>query len=91
MPNWLQHLLVLLAVAACAVVVGRQTLATLWGRKSRLGQCCSHGCAAHVDDVKATPLPPDPQVAAIAPQRAERPERVVFLPVEMLARKRQSR
>ena len=46
MPMWLQHLLVLIAVAGCLVFVGRQAFQALRGRKSRLGQCCAKGCGA---------------------------------------------
>jgi cytochrome c553 len=43
---WTQHLVVLVAVAACAAIIGRQAFVALQGRKSRLGGCGTcHGCA----------------------------------------------
>jgi hypothetical protein len=44
MTLWLQHLLVLLMVAACVAVVAFQAVRTLRGRGSRLGSCCAKGC-----------------------------------------------
>jgi hypothetical protein len=70
---WLQHLLVLLIVAGCLAVVGWQTLQTLWGRKSRIGSCCAKGCDGH----QQPPQQAKPQA-----------ERVVFLAVEMLTRRK---
>ena len=46
MPLWLQHLLVLALVGGCLTWVGYQGLRTLWGKKSRVGSCCSKGCAS---------------------------------------------
>jgi hypothetical protein len=46
MTMWLQHLLVLLAVAACFGVVARQGMRTFAGKKSKFGACCSKGCDA---------------------------------------------
>ena len=73
MPLWVQHLLVLLAVAAAAVIVVRQALATLRAGKGGFGSCCAKGCAGHNE-----------------PANTEKPsrERVVFLPVESLTRRR---
>jgi hypothetical protein len=52
MPLWIQHLLVLLLVAVCVAVVGRQFVRTFSGRKSTLGSCCAKGC-----DAAAEPKP----------------------------------
>ena len=52
MPLWLQHTLVLLAVAAAAFVLMRQLLSTLRGRGNKLGSCCAKGCDPH-------PKPPE--------------------------------
>ena len=46
MPMWLQHLLVLLLVAACVAVVAGQFVRTFRGQKSKLGACCAKGCDA---------------------------------------------
>ena len=46
MPIWLQHLLVLLLVAACAAVVAGQLLRTFRFKKSTFGACCAKGCDA---------------------------------------------
>jgi hypothetical protein len=47
MSMWLQNLLVILAVAACAGFLARQGWRTLAGKRSKLGSCCSTGCGAH--------------------------------------------
>ena len=73
MPLWIQHLLVLLVVAAAALVVVRQAVATLRGLKGGFGSCCAKGCASQ----------------APTGSKAASTERVVFLPVESLYRKRQ--
>ena len=73
MALWLQNLIVLLAVGGCLLFVGWQIVATLRGRKSRAGSCCAKGCA-----------PNDPA----ADQAKSKPERIVFMPVEMLGRRR---
>lgn len=44
MPLWLQHTLVLTLVGACVVYALWQGLRTLFGRQSRLGNCCAKGC-----------------------------------------------
>jgi hypothetical protein len=44
MPLELQHILVLLLVAACIAVIGVQAVRTLRGKKSKLGSCCAKGC-----------------------------------------------
>jgi hypothetical protein len=75
MPIWVQHLLVLLIVAACLGFVVRQTVRTFKLKKSKLGACCAKGCDA---------------AGSAKPQaEGDRPARVVFMPVEML-RKRPS-
>src|SRR5436190_21575581 len=77
MPSWLQHLLVLLLVIGCCAFVARQALASLAGRKSKLGSCCAKGCSAG-----ETAKP------AAAASAAPKPERIVFMPIEMLSRRR---
>ena len=73
MPLWFQHLLALLLTATAALVVLRQALATLRGRPGgKLGSCCAKGCDA------AKPGPGQNQSAP----------RVVFLPADMLTRRR---
>jgi hypothetical protein len=69
MPLWLQHTLVLLIVAICIGVVIAGAVRTFWGRRSRVGSCCSKGCAAE-------PAPPATGDA--------RPERIVFFPADSL-------
>jgi len=45
MPMWTQHLVVLVAVAACMAFIGRQAFTALNGRKSRMGGCGTcQGC-----------------------------------------------
>ena len=46
MPIWLQHLLVLLLVAACMAVVVGQLVRTFRFKKSKFGACCAKGCDA---------------------------------------------
>ena len=74
MPLWLQHLLVLLLVAACLIFVARQTVRTFRLKKSKLGACCAKGCDAGAEAG-------DGKAAAPAP--------VVFFPVELLTASRQ--
>ena len=74
MPMVLQHVLVLLIVAACIAVVAGQGVRTLRGKKSKLGACCAKGC-----DAGNPSAPAD----AAKPQAAT--QRIVFMPVEMLA------
>jgi hypothetical protein len=47
MALWLQHTLVLLAVAAAAFILLRQAISTLRGRGGKLGSCCAKGCDPH--------------------------------------------
>ena len=72
MSLWLQHLLVVLIVAACAAFVVRQLVRTFRLKKSKLGACCAKGCDAggNGDAAKAKPA-----------------ERIVFMPVEMLRKR----
>ena len=42
----LQHVKVLLIVAACVAVVAGQGLRTFRGKRSKLGACCAKGCDA---------------------------------------------
>lgn len=72
MPHWTQHLLVLALVAFALVVVARQAIGTLRLRHGKIGSCCAKGCASAQADAK--PKPPG--------------ERIVFLPLEALARRK---
>jgi hypothetical protein len=82
MTDWMQHLLVLVTVVVCIAVVASQTARTLFGRGGKIGQCCAKGCAAHLDQSTTVDKP------QAASRESSRGERVVFLPVEMLGRKR---
>lgn len=44
MSLWLQHLLVLLAVAGATTVIVRQAVATFRQQKGGFGSCCAKGC-----------------------------------------------
>jgi hypothetical protein len=68
---WLQNLLVLALVLACATFIGWQIVQSLRGKASRAGSCCAKGCAS------------EPQQARKRPAK-----RVVFMPVEMLGRRK---
>ena len=72
MPMWLQHLVVLAAVVGSATYVVRQAIATLRAGKGGFGSCCAKGCQSQSQ----------PQA------KASPAERVVFLPVESLTRRR---
>ena len=72
MALWLQHTLALALVAAALVVVIRQAVGALRLRHGKIGSCCAKGCSP----------PPD------QPPAAKPAERIVFLPVESLTRKR---
>lgn len=76
MPLWIQHLLVLALVAGAAFVIARQAVATLRAGKGGFGSCCAKGCQS-----QSQPRPHQPPGAPA-------PERVVFLPVESLGRRR---
>ena len=47
MSEWVQHILVFLIVAAAALVLLRQGIASLRGR-GKLGSCCAKGCEVPV-------------------------------------------
>jgi hypothetical protein len=72
MALWLQISIVVLAVTASGAFLARQAWLTLAGKRSRLGSCCSKGCA----------------VNETTPKTQGTSERVQFLPVEMLGRKK---
>jgi hypothetical protein len=74
MPLWLQHTLVLALVAVALTVVIRQAVGALRLRHGKLGSCCAKGCAATADGARRSSARPG--------------ERIVFLPVESLTRKR---
>jgi hypothetical protein len=77
-PLWIQNVLVLLIVAGAAAIVLRNAIASLRGSPARLGSCCAKGCAA--------------AAAATAPDATKKSgERIVFLPVESLARRKPSK
>jgi hypothetical protein len=73
MPVWIQHLLVAMIALACIVFVARQAFKTLTLRRGKLGACCAKGCDAAAEQQKK--IPADEQ-------------RVQFMPVELLSRKR---
>ena len=74
MAPWLQHTIVLLAVVGSAAAVLRQAFASLRGRKGRIGSCCDKGCGSAPESSSKPAQPPA--------------NRIVFLPVEMLTRRR---
>ena len=74
MSLWLQNLLVLLLVLACLAFIARQALCSLRGKRSKLGSCCAKGC----DAAEKNP----------APSKNPKPERIVFLPVELLGKRK---
>ena len=71
----LQHLLVLVIVAACLGVVGVQAVRTLRGKKSKMGSCCAKGCEAQLSEQQHQQ------------QAATQTARVHFLPADALRRK----
>jgi hypothetical protein len=72
MPLWLQHLLVVTLVVACAAVVVRQLVGTFrMTRSAKLGSCCAKGCDAQQSTGPAAP----------------KPERIVFIPSSTLTRR----
>ena len=78
MPLWLQHTLVLALVVVALAVVIRQALGTLRLRHGKIGSCCAKGCGGAAADA-------DPARKSAARQTGER---IVFLPIESLGRKR---
>ena len=79
MPLWLQHLLVLAAVAGAAIYVLRQVVATLRAGKGGFGSCCAKGCPPPQSQVR----PRESPASLTNP-----PERIVFLPADALGRRR---
>jgi hypothetical protein len=77
MPVAMQHVLVLLIVAASVAVVAGQAVRTLRGKRSKLGACCAKGCDAGGTVMKS-------QLGGVSPS----PPRVVFFPAEMLTTSR---
>ncbi|MDB5298147.1 MAG: hypothetical protein JWO31_4130 [Phycisphaerales bacterium] len=78
MPDLLQHAIALTIVAGCLGYVVRQTLRTLSGRRSRVGNCCATGCAAQTDRQRG---------GTAAPPSAGQ---IVYVPIEMLGRGRKA-
>ena len=72
MPLWSQHLLVALAVMACIAFIARHAVLSLRGRKSRLNGCGT--CNSCGTNNAASGRAP--------------PQRIAFLPAEMLGRRR---
>jgi len=54
MALWLQNLLALTVVGGCAAYAGWQAVQSLWGKRSRIGSCCSRGCG-HTANTSAKP------------------------------------
>jgi hypothetical protein len=52
MALWVQHLLVLTVVFACAGYAVWGAVSSLVGKKSRIGSCCAKGCAAQLQQAK---------------------------------------
>ncbi|HYE17792.1 MAG TPA: hypothetical protein VEA69_05080 [Tepidisphaeraceae bacterium] len=73
MPLWLQHTLVLTLVTACFAYVVLGACRTLAGRRSKLGNCCSKGCGSKAQN---------------EPTATTGNRRIVFLPVEILRKRR---
>jgi hypothetical protein len=71
MALWLQNLLALTVVGGCAAYAGWQAAQSLWGKRSRIGSCCSRGCG-HAEQSSTKPAT----------------ERIVFIPVEALRRRK---
>ena len=46
MPLWIQHVLVIAAIAGAATIIGLQAFRAFRGRKGALGSCCAKGCDA---------------------------------------------
>jgi hypothetical protein len=73
MSLWLQNLIVLLAVIACVAFIVRGAFRALQGRRSSLSACGScNGCGPKTEQDSSKP----------------KPERVVFLPAELLVKRR---
>lgn len=50
MPVWLQTIIVLLIVGVALGKVSFELVRSLFGHRSRLGACCSHGCSTKKKD-----------------------------------------
>jgi hypothetical protein len=73
MSDLVQHILALTIVAACLGYVGWQAVRTLFGKRSRVGNCCATGC--------------DPQrQGGTDPAATARGPQIVYIPVDMLGR-----
>jgi len=70
---WIQNTIILILVSACVLYVAKESFSALVGRKSKIGSCCSKGCAT-VAAEQANPAKP-----------AE--AKVHFIPLESLARR----
>lgn len=73
---WLQNLVVFVTVAACLGYVTWQGAAGLFGRKSKLGSCCSKGCSRTMKE------------AENAASTRSRQAGVQFIPLEAISRRR---
>ncbi len=73
MPVWIQHILVLTLVAGCIVYTAWQGWRSLNGKRSKLGSCCAKGCEGMRKEAQSA-------------EQAGR--RIVFLPVEMLRKRK---
>jgi hypothetical protein len=81
MSPLLQYIIVFAAVLACVAFVGWQAYQSLAGHKSKIGSCCSKGCGHDS---------PSPQKAG-GQGAAPSGQRIAFLPVEMLERRKPRR
>jgi len=74
MPLWTQHLLVVVLVGFALFVVVRQAVGTLRMKHGKMGSCCAKGCGSEQPSANDS--------------KPTSPERIVFLPVEALKRRR---
>ena len=81
MPLWLQHSLIFVLVSGCIFLLARQALAAFSGRRSRIGQCCSKGCADTKVDTKLSE--PNTEQPIAAPE-----QKVAFFPSEWLIKRK---
>ena len=70
-----QHIIVIALVTICVTFVAWQWSAALVGKRTKLGACCAKGC----DLMENTATPAKTHAAG---------QRIAFMPVEMLARKK---
>jgi len=82
----IQHLIVLVLVGTCLGVVTFQAFSTLKGKKSKLGSCCSKGCGVERTNPNSSLALSKTRISGAEP--ATKSERIVFLPVEMLGRRK---